>query len=99
MILTIEVRVRDFGEWKSAFEAHRAIQERHGMSGYTMYRDEEDPARVTVLAEFPLGAAIRGYLDEPSLSEALRRGGAEGAPVFRFMRRVDEIDLRRGAAA
>jgi hypothetical protein len=99
MILVIEQRVRDFGEWKRAFVGHRAVQERHGMTGYAIYRDDEDPALVTVLADFPVGAAVRGYLDEPSLGEVLGAGGIEGRTNFRFRRKIEEVDLRRDAAA
>jgi hypothetical protein len=98
MILVIEQRVRDFGEWKRAFEGHRAVQERPGMTPYVIYRDDEDPTLVTVLAEFPVGAAVRGYLDGPPLGKFPRAGGIEGRTDFRFRRKVEEVDLRGGAA-
>jgi quinol monooxygenase YgiN len=94
MILAIEQRVRDFGAWRAAFEGQRPVQERHGMTGYTVYRNEEDPDSFLLVAEFRHGAALQAYLREPSFTEVMREGGGGPEPKVRFYRKVGEADLR-----
>ncbi|MFI4985638.1 MAG: hypothetical protein ACHQAV_06625 [Solirubrobacterales bacterium] len=48
-----------------------------------------DPNRVVIHNDFPSEDAARGFLDDPSLKEAMGRGGVEGEPGMAFIERAE----------
>ncbi len=83
MILMVEHRVTDWDAWKRAFDGHRHVQERYGATGYLLYRREDDPDVVTVTLQFPSREQLQGFMNDPSLAEAMERGGVVGIPQIR----------------
>ena len=79
-ILVVQHRVRDFDAWKPVFDEHEEVRRRHGAVRHWLYRDANDPSDVVVAVEFPGAEAARAFLDDPSLAEAMSRGGVEGKP-------------------
>ena len=49
-----------------------------------MFRGDDDPNNVTVVLEFPDRAAVEGFIEDPSLKEAMGHAGVEGRPTFCF---------------
>jgi hypothetical protein len=99
MILMVEHRVADWSTWKRGFESHRDVQERHGATGYLIYRREDDPAVVAVLMQFPSREALEGFMDDPSLADTMERAGVVGVPQIRTYTEADAADLSGRMAA
>jgi hypothetical protein len=90
--------VRDYDAWKAVFDEHEDVRRGHGEIEHRVYRDIHNPNRVVVHNDFQSEAAARGFLEDPSLVEAMQRGGVEGEPGFSFNERV-ERKLYEAAAA
>jgi hypothetical protein len=99
MILMVEHRVADWDTWKRGFEAHRDVQERHGATGYLIYRRQDDPAVVAVLMQFPSREALEGFMNDASLADSMERAGVVGVPQIRTYTEADAADLSRRVAA
>jgi len=52
---------------------------------HRVYRDISDPNRVVVHNDFPSEEAAKGFMEDPSLKEAMERAGVEGEPGISFM--------------
>jgi quinol monooxygenase YgiN len=91
MTVTIVVhhRVADYDAWKPVFDEHEAVRRSHGEIEHRVYRDLRDPNRVIVHNDFPSEAAGRGFIEDPSLKEAMARAGVEGEPGISFIERAE----------
>jgi uncharacterized protein (DUF1330 family) len=75
--LAVRHSVSDFDTWKSVFDGHSSVRAGHGSTGDRILHDGNT---VLVLVEFPDAASAQSFMADPSLAEALREGGVEGAP-------------------
>jgi hypothetical protein len=80
--LAVRHTVADFDTWKSAFDAHAGVRTSHGA---TAERVLHDGNAVLALIDFPDAASVQSFISDPSLAEAMRRGGVEGAPDVSIM--------------
>ena len=87
--VVVHHRVRDYGAWKAVFDEHEASRREHGGIEIRVYRDIHDPNRVIVHNDFPSEEAARGFLEDPSLKEAMARAGVEGEPGISFIERAE----------
>ncbi len=87
--LVVHHRVRDYGVWKPIFDAHETVRRGHGEIEHRVYRDIHDPNRVVVHNDFPSEEAARGFLEDPSLKQAMAQAGVEGEPGISFMERAE----------
>jgi hypothetical protein len=87
--LVIHHRVRDYDVWKSAFDDHEWARRKHGEIEHRIYRDIHDSNRVVLHNDFPSEDAARGFLEDPSLAEAMQGAGVEGEPGMSFIDRAE----------
>jgi len=99
MILMVEHRVTDWDTWKRGFDAHRDVQERHGATGYLIYRRQDDPTVVAVLMQFPSRGHLEGFMNDPSLADAMESAGVVGVPQIRTYAEAGAADLSGRMAA
>jgi hypothetical protein len=99
MILMVEHRVADWDAWKLAFEAHSDMQQRHGATGHLIYRRVDDPLVVTVLMQFPSRDALEGFMNDPSLAQAMESAGVVGVPQIRTYTEAGASDYSGRLAA
>jgi heme-degrading monooxygenase HmoA len=86
MELIIQHTVRDFDAWKSAFDEHEAVRAKYGCLGHTIYRGGENGNDVTVVTSWEALDGAQEFAKDPSLREAMERGGVVGEP------RVQPVD-------
>ncbi len=98
MYVIVQHRVRDYDTWKSVFDEHGALRRRHGATGHVIYRSLDDPNNLTVVNEFPSREQAEAFSHDPSLREAMERGGVIGEPTFTWAEEVDSVDYRAQAA-
>ena len=75
--LAVRHTVSDFDTWKSAFDGHSSVRTRYGATGARVLHDGN---AVLVLIDFPDAAAAQSFMTDPSLAEAMAKGGVVGAP-------------------
>jgi hypothetical protein len=100
MYLVMWTHVRDYDDWKAAFDGGERLRREYRCTGHEIYRDVEDPQRLTVFLEFPSRERARSYFDDPRFEEQMREGGAEPGPRTMFVSQAQRTDyrLRRPAA-
>jgi hypothetical protein len=89
MELIIQHTVRDFDAWKSAFDEHEAVRAKYECLGHTIYRGGENGNDVTVITSWQSAERAEEFTRDPSLGEAMERGGVLGEPR---VQRVDAVE-------
>jgi quinol monooxygenase YgiN len=89
MILIVEHRVKDFDAWKPVFDEHAAVRQEYGATGHIIYRSLDDPNNVIVLNEFASAERAKAFAADPSLREAMERGGVVGEPRIIWAQEAD----------
>jgi uncharacterized protein (DUF1330 family) len=77
--------VTDYDVWRPVFDEHGAAREANGGSAAKVYRGTEDPNAITVVMEFPDLAHAQAFTSDPSLKDAMGRGGVTGPPQISFV--------------
>lgn len=80
MILLLQHTVRDYDAWKPVFDEHEDVRVKYGATGHTIYRDADKPNDVTILMQFESRERAEGLMRDPSLAEAMKRGGVLSEP-------------------
>jgi hypothetical protein len=75
--LAVRHTVSDFDTWKPVFDGHAGVRAGHGA---TSTRVLHDGNTVLVLIDFPDAASVQSFMADPSLAEAMSKGGVVGAP-------------------
>jgi heme-degrading monooxygenase HmoA len=92
MIIMVQHRVRDFDTWKPVFDEHGAVRRRHGATGHEIYRGIDDPNEITIVNRFPSKAQAQAFVADPSLKEAMERGGVISEPLVTWALEVETVD-------
>ena len=83
--LVVHHWVRDFATWKPVFDEHEGVRRSHGEIEHRIYQTLGDPASVVIHNDFPSEEDARAFADDPSLPEAMERGGVDGKPGTGFI--------------
>jgi quinol monooxygenase YgiN len=83
--LVVHHRVHDYGDWKPVFDEHEGVRRGHGEVEHRIYRMRDDPNSLAIHNDFPSVEAARSFLADPSLPDAMERGGVEGEPGSGFL--------------
>ena len=99
MIIMVQHTVRDFDAWKRVFDDHESVRRRHGSTGHQLYQGADDPNAVTVVNHFPSREQAESFATDPSLKEAMERGGVVGEPRVTWVEETESVDYRQSKAA
>ena len=91
----VQHTVRDYDTWKSVFDEHGDVRRRHGATGHQLYQGADNPNEVTILNQFPTREQADAFASDPSLPEAMKRGGVTGEPRVSFTRETETVDYRQ----
>ena len=75
--LAVRHTVSDFDTWKTAFDGHATVRAQYGATDVRVLHDD---TAVLVLMDFPDAAAVHKFMADPSLAEAMSKGGVVSAP-------------------
>jgi hypothetical protein len=99
MILLLQHTVRDYDAWKPVFDEHEDVRAKYGATGHTIYRDADKPNDLTILMQFESRERAEGLMRDPSLAEAMKRGGVVSKPRATWLDEgVTSAYLKRAAA-
>lgn len=82
--VVVQHTVEDFDTWKPVFDEHRAVREKHGATGHSVYRSADDPNNILVINEFPDLDSAKAFSDDPSLKEAMAKAGVTSQPEIQY---------------
>jgi hypothetical protein len=92
MVIIVEHKVRGFDAWKPVFDEHGEVRRRFDATGHTLYRDVDDPNQITVATSFPSREQGQAFAADPSLREAMERGGVIGEPRITWVEEMEKVD-------
>lgn len=88
-----ELPIADIDQFLEVFRTEGMDKRReHGCVGTQVFQPDEDPKRALVLLEWPDVESFERFRDDATAPPIMRRGGAQGPPVFRVLRSVAELD-------
>ncbi len=99
MYLVMWTHVRDYDDWKTAFDAGEPLRTSHGCTGHEIFRGADDANQLTVHLEFPSRESGDAFLADPRLKEKMAEAGVEGEPRTMFVTQTQRTDYRKRKAA
>lgn len=91
MEVIIQHTVRDFDAWKSVYDEHESVRAKYGCLGHSLYRGTEDPNEVTVVSSWESRERADEFMRDPSLREAMERGGVITEPRVTWVDQVESV--------
>jgi quinol monooxygenase YgiN len=78
---------------------HEPERARFGCIGHTLYRDADDPNSVTVLLDYESRERADEFMNDPSLREAMERGGVISEPLANWLDEQESCEYAARRAA
>ena len=97
--IIVQHEVRDYDSWRVVFDEHEAVRRRHGATGHELYRNLDNPNDVTIVNHFPSREQADAFASDPSLPEAMKRGGVVSEARVTFVSEAEVVDYRASRAA
>src|SRR5437899_1317475 len=85
-------RVQDFAAWKPVFDEHGAVRRKHGALGHQLYRSQSDPNETIIVTFFKTLDGAQAFMNDPSLPEAMQRGGVAGSREIHVCEQYEVVD-------
>lgn len=79
-------KVRDFEQWKPAYESHARMREQAGLKEVRVLHAADDANDVTLLFEVKDLAKAQQFADSSDLKEAMQKAGVVGKPEITYLR-------------
>ena len=99
MILMLQHTVRDYDAWKPVFDEHEGTRAKYGCLGHTTYRATDKPNDLTVLLRWESRERAEEFLHDPSLADAMQRGGVVSEPHATWVDKSDTVTYAARKAA
>jgi hypothetical protein len=87
----VQHRVVDYDRWYPVFAEHETVRRQHGATGHSINRAVADPNTIVIVNDFATLEGALAFTKDPSLPEAMQRGGVDGAPQVWI---VDEAEAK-----
>jgi hypothetical protein len=84
-LMVIHHEVRDYAEWRPAFDAHESNRVGAGITNGRVYRKVEDPDDLVILLDVADVAKARAWASGEDLKAVMQKAGVLGAPVIHFI--------------
>jgi quinol monooxygenase YgiN len=95
----VQHEVRDYDTWRPVFDEHASVRKHHGASGHEIYRGLDNPNELTIVNHFASREQGEAFASDPSLPEAMQRGGVIGQPRVTFVGEPEVVEYRQSKAA
>jgi quinol monooxygenase YgiN len=99
MYLVTWIHVRDYDDWKMAFDAGEPLRTMHRCTGHEIFRDADDPNQLTVFLEFPSREAGKAFMADPELKRKMEESGVDSEVRSMFVTQTQRADYRARRAA
>ena len=82
--LFVRHNVKEFGAWKTAYDAFDTERKSLGVTGHGVYQADDNPNDVTLYHHFDNMGAAKAFIDSPKLKEVMDSAGVIGPPDIWF---------------
>lgn len=83
--MLIQIRVKDFAEWKRVFESGSGMRASNGELSHQVFQEASDPTRVIALYKWNSLVNAQKFSQSPELKAAMMEAGVEGPPNVYFL--------------
>jgi quinol monooxygenase YgiN len=83
--ILIQHKVKDFAEWKKAFDSNLGLRTSSGELSVQVFRDASDPNSLTVLNKWNSMENAQKFAHSPELKAAMEKAGVVGPPNVFFL--------------
>jgi len=83
-MMVVRHRVADFNKWKTSYDAHDSMRLANGVHSYVIGRSVKDSNMVMVAVKVDDINKAKAFAKDPSLKQAMHKGGVVGAPQISF---------------
>lgn len=83
--------VVDYDRWIVVFNEHESVRRANGATGHSISREAADPNTILIVNDFATLEGAKAFSQDPSLPEAMARGGVDGKPQVWI---TDEAETR-----
>ena len=83
--MLIQHKVKDFAAWKNVFDSAAGLRASYGELSAQVYRDANDPNKVTTINKWDSLANAQKFVQSPELHEAMEKAGVDGPPTVTFL--------------
>ena len=87
--VVIQHHVADFDAWYPVFTEHERIRAKHEGTGHSLMRSVDDANIIVIVSEFASVDGARAFMADPTLPEAMARGGVDSEPVVWLCEEVE----------
>lgn len=87
-MLVVTHRVADFSKWKLSYEAHDSMKLASGIHNYVIGRSIDDSNVILVATKADDIDKAKAFAKDPSLKQAMQKGGVVGTPTMDFVKLV-----------
>jgi hypothetical protein len=84
-LMVIRHKVRNFANWKPAYDAHAPAREGAGLTKGRVYRSCDDPNEVVVLLDMADVETAKVFAESADLQTAKEQAGVVGMPALLFL--------------
>ena len=81
--------VLDFAKWKQVYDDFATYRKANGVTGAAIFRDSEDPNKLTIIHHFNSMDAATAFADSDELRAAMQQAGVTGPPEIWFSEQVE----------
>ena len=82
----IRHKVENYTNWKSAFDAHKAMRKAGGEKTYQIFHAADDPNNLVLLFEWDNLDSARRFLESLDLRQAMQKAGVSDQPDVYFLK-------------
>jgi quinol monooxygenase YgiN len=83
-VMNVTHTVKDFAAWKTSYDAHDSMRLANGLTKLALCRDDANPNKVYVFLKMADVQKAKDFAANPSLKEAMQKGGVNSVPVFLY---------------
>ena len=83
-VMVVVHKVKDFAKWKESYDAHDSMRLASGVHSYVIGRGAKDTSMVLVAVKVDDMQKAKAFAKNPSLKQAMQKGGVLGAPAMKF---------------
>lgn len=89
-LLVVTHKVANFAKWKSSYDAHDSFRLANGIHNYVIGRGVDDSTMILVATKVDDVAKAKAFAKDPSLKQAMQKGGVIGNPSISLITEVFE---------
>ena len=86
--LIVRHKVRNYDNWKNAFDGLKDFRKTSGEKSYQIMRPEKEPNNIILMFDWDNVPNAEKFFKSTQLKDAMHKGGVEGQPQVEYLNEV-----------